>query len=105
MSDWTTVEGDAALPEGAMLPAELDGLPVILVRHQGCVYAFENRCSHDGSELTGGHLEDGALVCPHHGARFALADGAALCAPAYEGLTQFAVRVEDGCIQLKDERF
>jgi 3-phenylpropionate/trans-cinnamate dioxygenase ferredoxin subunit len=105
MSEWTTVEGDAALEEGALLPAELDGLAVLLVRHQGCVYAFENRCSHDGSDLSGGHLDGGALVCPHHGARFALVDGSALCAPAYEPLTVFPVRIADGRIQLRDERW
>ncbi|MDE3009967.1 MAG: Rieske 2Fe-2S domain-containing protein [Pseudomonadota bacterium] len=105
MSEWTTVEGDAALPEGGVLPVDLDGLPVILVRHLGCVHAFENRCTHDGSELTGGHIEDGQLVCPHHGARFQLPGGAATCAPAYEPLTPIAARVEGGVIQLKDDRW
>jgi 3-phenylpropionate/trans-cinnamate dioxygenase ferredoxin component len=105
MSEWTTVEGEAALGEGELLATELDGLPVLLVRHQGCIHAFENRCTHDGSEMSDGFLDDGQLVCPHHGARFGLPDGEALCAPAYEGLTRIAVRVEGGCIQLKDERF
>ncbi len=105
MGDWTTVEGDAALAEGAVLNVDLDGASVLLVRHEGCVYALENRCSHDGSEMDGGQIIDGAFVCPHHGARFALADGAALSAPAYEPVTVFPVRVEGGCIQLKDERW
>ena len=105
MSEWTTVEGESALPEGGTLATDLDGLPVLLVRQHGCIHAFENRCSHDGSELTGAVLEEGLLVCPWHGAKFALADGEALCAPAYEPITTLAVRVENGCIQLKDERW
>ena len=105
MSDWTTVEGESALPEGGLLATDLDGVPVLLVRHQGCIRAFENRCTHDGSEMTGGHMENGEIVCPFHGARFAAATGAALCAPAYEPLTPIAVRVENGCIQLRDERW
>lgn len=105
MNDWTTVEGEAALSEGEVLASDLDGLPVLLVRHQGCIYAYENRCTHDGSEMSGGHLEEGELVCPHHGARFAVQSGAALCAPAYEALTPIAVRVENGVIQLRDERW
>ena len=106
MGDWTTVEGDAALGEGEVLAVDLDGVPVLLVRHGGCVHAFENRCTHDGSEMDGGFIdESGAFVCPHHGARFALKDGEALSAPAYEPLTVFPVRVDGGCIQLKDERW
>jgi 3-phenylpropionate/trans-cinnamate dioxygenase ferredoxin subunit len=105
MTDWITVEGDAALGEGQLLATDLHGLPVLLVRHQGCVHAFENRCTHDGSEMTGGFVDGTELVCPHHGARFALADGAALCAPAYEALTRIAVRVEGGAIQLRAERW
>lgn len=106
MSDWTVVEGEAALAEGQILAADLEGTAVLLVRHRGCIYAVENRCTHDGSEMNEGFLdESGALVCPHHGARFSLQDGAALSAPAYEPLTTFAVRVEAGCIALRDERW
>lgn len=105
MGDWITVEGDGALAEGDVLPADLDGVPVLLVRHEGCVYALENRCSHDGSTMEGGQLIDGAFVCPHHGARFALADGEALSPPAYEPVTVFPARVEAGCIQLRDDRW
>ena len=105
MSEWATVAGAGELAEGATLVGDFEGVEVLLVRHQGSVYAFENRCSHDGSPLAGGQVKDGALVCPHHRARFALADGAALCAPAYEPLTCFAVRLSEGCIQLRDERW
>ena len=105
MGDWIAVEGEAALGEDTPLVVDFDGIPVVLVRHAGCVHAFENRCSHDGSELTGAPIENGELVCPHHGARFALADGAALSAPAYEPLTCFETRVEDGVIKLRDPRW
>lgn len=105
MGDWIAVEGDAALAEGETLAVDMEGVPVLLAKQGGCVYAMENRCSHDGSELNGSQLEEGVLVCPHHGAKFALKDGEALCAPAYEPLTTFAVRVEGGVIQVKDERW
>jgi 3-phenylpropionate/trans-cinnamate dioxygenase ferredoxin subunit len=105
MGDWFSVEGDDALAEGETLAVDMEGVPVLLVRQGGCVFAMENRCTHDGSELSGGQLENGVLVCPHHGAKFALKDGEALCAPAYEPLTMFVVRVEEGVIQVKDERW
>jgi 3-phenylpropionate/trans-cinnamate dioxygenase ferredoxin component len=105
MGDWITVEGEAALAEGVTLEVDMDGISVLLARQNGCVFAMENRCTHDGSELNGGHLEDGVLVCPHHGAKFSLKDGEALCAPAYEPLTLFETRVENGVIQLRDQRW
>jgi 3-phenylpropionate/trans-cinnamate dioxygenase ferredoxin subunit len=105
MGDWISVEGDAALLEGETLAVDMDGVPVLLARQGGCIFAMENRCSHDGSELNGSQLEEGMLVCPHHGAKFALKDGEALCAPAYEPLTMFAVRVEGGVIQVQDDRW
>ena len=105
MADWIPVEGEAAVGEGEVLVADVDGLSILLVRQHGCVHAFENRCSHDGSSMEGARLEDGALVCPHHGARFALRDGEALCAPAYEPLSCFPIRVQDGVIQVMDDRW
>lgn len=106
MGDWISVEGDAGLAEGQSRVVDLEGTEVLLLRHQGCVHAIENRCSHDGSDLSQAVLDtDGHLICPHHGARFDLRSGAALCAPAYEPVTVFPVRVEAGVIQVRDPRW
>ena len=45
------------------------------------------------------------IVCPRHGARFCIRTGAALTAPAYEPTDTFPVRVENGEIQVRDDRW
>lgn len=73
-----------------------------MVRVGGTLYAFEDRCTHDGESLSGAELAGAEaapqVVCPRHGARFALATGAALSPPAYEPLRVFAVREDAGRI-------
>jgi 3-phenylpropionate/trans-cinnamate dioxygenase ferredoxin subunit len=50
-------------------------------------------------------VEGDEVVCPRHGARFCIKTGAALTAPAYEPVVTFPVRVQDGVIQVQDNRW
>jgi Fe-S cluster biogenesis protein NfuA/nitrite reductase/ring-hydroxylating ferredoxin subunit len=43
-----------------------DGVPVLLARVDGEVYAFRNACPVDGRPIDGGRLAEGVLVCPWH---------------------------------------
>jgi len=43
-------------------------------------------------------------VCPRHGARFCIKNGKALTPPAYEDVHSFPVRVENGVVQVRDDR-
>ncbi|MCK9538355.1 non-heme iron oxygenase ferredoxin subunit [Dokdonella sp.] len=104
MTDWirvcTTLE---------LLPGESqtvwDGDTAIAVFNiEGDLYAIEDVCTHDGGELTGGPVEGHEVECPRHGARFDVTTGEALCAPAYEPVARFPVRVEDGVVYTRDDR-
>lgn len=105
MSDWIALEAASEVPENGAITIEADGLSVLLVKHQGCIHALENRCSHDGSEMGGGRLDNGHWVCPHHGAQFDLDSGAALCPPAYEPVKVFPTKLENGVVLIKDDRW
>ena len=106
-SAWTDVGAASEVTNGARLDTEIDGYYVAVVRHQGRLFAFEDRCTHDGESLLGADLEAdsiapcGVVICPRHGARFCLATGAALTPPAYESLRLFAVREHEGRIELQ----
>ena len=79
---------------GEIYPLMLDGHEVILLRQDdGSVSAFEDRCSHADVPLSGGCVEDGAICCPAHGARFDARDGRVLCMPATAGLVRYQVEV------------
>jgi 3-phenylpropionate/trans-cinnamate dioxygenase ferredoxin subunit len=105
MSDWTPVCHIDELPPGAHRTCDLDGTQVAVFNLGGELYAIEDLCTHDGGILTGGPVEGDQIVCPRHGARFSIRSGEALTAPAYEPTSTFPVRVEDGVVQVRDERW
>jgi nitrite reductase/ring-hydroxylating ferredoxin subunit/uncharacterized membrane protein len=92
---------EAALPEGQPRRVEMHGLGVVLVRHQGRIWALGEQCSHLGGPLGEGSVEDGALTCPWHGSRFALTDGRVLDGPATMPQPCFEVRVRDGHVEVR----
>ena len=73
----------------------LAGRRLIAIAHtEGQYFAFEDICTHDGAELTGGEIEGTEIVCPRHGARFCLRTGHALTPPAYEPVQVFETKIE-----------
>jgi nitrite reductase/ring-hydroxylating ferredoxin subunit len=64
--------------------AEVDGGPVriiyppshiVVVLHEGEVYAMEDACNHSGASMLKGWIEDDCLVCPAHAYAFDLKTG------------------------------
>ncbi len=105
MSDWITVAAQTDFPTGSWRTIDLDGTPVAVFNLDGAYYAIEDICTHDGGILTGGALEGDQIVCPRHGARFSIRTGEVLAPPAYEDITTFPVRVENGVVQVRDARW
>jgi len=83
------------LPERGTAAVEIDAVNVIICRDESGVFALENRCTHQESPLQGGRIRRGAIMCPMHGAPFALKTGACLSQLAYAPIRTFAVKVED----------
>ena len=105
MADWV----DVALVEGIQnrrgVLVDVDGTMVVVFNLEGEYYAVEDVCTHDGAEIASGCLVEDAIECPRHGARFDLRTGAVLAPPAYEPLQTFPVRVDNGMVQVRDERW
>ena len=100
MSDWIDVIDETALADGEHLVVDVDGIDVALFKVDGGFYAIEDVCSHDGAEIASGELIGDEIVCPRHGARFCVKTGEVKCAPAYENVARFPVRVSDGKVQV-----
>lgn len=98
MSEWIDIGPVSGLGEGVPLSAEVDGVPVVVVRCGKELYAVEDRCTHDGESFAGAEVESCELICPRHGSRFDLRTGDALTPPAYEPVRTYAVRERDGRI-------
>lgn len=82
--------GDRTLVRGTF-----DGEDVVVVRDGGRWCAWSGKCTHLGAPLADGLLVDGQLRCPWHHARFSIATGEAIAAPAFEPLVRFDVEARD----------
>ena len=100
MSEWIDIGSEAAIAVGEHIVADVNGVDVAVFRLAEGFYAIEDVCSHDGTEIASGELDGDEIICPRHGARFCVKTGAVKCAPAYEDITRYAVRVVDGRLQV-----
>lgn len=69
------------------------GRRVLLVRADGDVRAYEDRCAHLGLPLGGGRLEGTTLFCPHHEWEYDVRSGRGVN-PATVCLKSFPVAVD-----------
>lgn len=105
MADWIRVAAVGEIAPGACKVADVDGTTVAVFNIGGEFFAIEDVCTHDGGELASGTLEGDQVVCPRHGARFCVRTGEALSAPAYEPTAKFPLRIENGVIEVMDDRW
>ena len=64
------------------------------------VYAVENRCSHATARLDSGELDGCQIVCPLHGARFDVRDGACVGPPASQAIRSFEARINGADVEV-----
>jgi 3-phenylpropionate/trans-cinnamate dioxygenase ferredoxin subunit len=105
VSGWVDVIDENALADGENIVIDVDGTDVAVFKIEGGFYAIEDVCSHDGAEIASGELEGDEIICPRHGARFCVKTGAVKSPPAYENIDCFPVRIENGKVQVRDNRF
>ena len=66
------------------------------------VFAVDNACSHEYSELSQGYIMDGHdVTCPKHGSRFDIRTGEVRDFPATEPVKTYEVKIEDGVVYVK----
>jgi len=105
VSDWIDVAAVDELPPGTHRVIDVDDAPVAVFNLNGEFHAIEDVCTHDDSTLTGGCVEGDEIICPRHGARFCIRTGEALTPPAFEPVATLPVRVHDGVVQVRDDRW
>jgi nitrite reductase/ring-hydroxylating ferredoxin subunit len=98
---WTPVLADTELADGQHRRADADGVPVLLYRTAGTVYALDSTCSHMGGPLEEGTISDGCVICPWHGSTFRFADGTIVRGPASTPEPCYQTRIQDGRIEVR----
>lgn len=101
MPDFVKVAAVSDVPDPGKQVVEVDDRLVALFHVGGRFYALDDVCTHDGGPLAEGTLEDHAIACPRHGAKFDIRDGRALSMPATRGTAAHQVKVENGQVYIK----
>lgn len=105
MAEWVDVAGVNEIPPGGSKVVYVEDAKIALFNLGGSFHAIEDVCTHDGEELASGKIEGEEIVCPRHGARFRIKTGEVTAPPAYEPVYAFPLRVQDGRIQVRDDRW
>jgi len=98
---WTPVLADTELADGTFRKADAVGVPVLLYRTAGTVYALDSTCTHMGGPLAEGTISDGCVTCPWHGSTFRFADGTIVRGPASTPQPRYQTRIQDGRIEVR----
>lgn len=87
-------------PEEGKLAQTFGDWHVLVLRHEGEFFAYNDCCTHQASRLSTGRVRRGTIMCPLHGARFKIGTGENI-GGGYSALRQFPVRVEDGMLHVQ----
>jgi 3-phenylpropionate/trans-cinnamate dioxygenase ferredoxin component len=87
------VGATSAFAEESLTALTVAGQEIVLVRHRGRFYAVPDMCTHARFPLHDGSLDEGRIVCCHHGARFDLETGRPTL-PAVKPLARYPVDVD-----------
>ncbi len=85
--------------EGELAGVEVAGTNVVLLRVNGEIRAFEDRCPHLGSQLSEGDLDGCTLTCAVHLWEFDALTGKGTN-PGNSQLVLFSTRVRDSTIEV-----
>ena len=92
---------EAQLADDKPTRAMAQGVPILLVRRAGRLFAMADTCSHFGGPLSEGKLMDDCIECPLHASRFALEDGHVIDGPAVHPQPILDIRIRDGQIEVR----
>lgn len=99
---FTPVLDEAEVDTGELKRVEVGGVPVVVSRSTtGELQAIGATCSHMGGPLDRGRRDGDTVVCPWHGSRFDLGNGAVLSGPSAYPQPCFELRLREGKIELR----
>src|SRR5437868_14335308 len=94
MSDVVRIAKTTDVSDPGQLLLEVEDRIVVLFRVGGEFFCIDDVCTHDGGPLSEGRLDDHAIACPRHGAKFDIRTGKALTMPATVDTAAHEVKIE-----------
>jgi nitrite reductase/ring-hydroxylating ferredoxin subunit len=101
MEEWIPVLEEKVLDENGGACVTAKGLPVLLMKRQGQIFALTNRCPHMGCALGGGSMDGFILTCPCHDWQFDIRTGRMTPEDTGIVLTSYEWKVDSGKIAIK----
>lgn len=98
--EWTDIAASDDVT-ASLLQVDVDETALLLTRVRGEVVALADRCSHRGGRLSDGERTGDDVICPWHGSRFALTDGAVCNGPATRPQPTYQVRERAGRVSVR----
>lgn len=100
-ADYVRVGKRDDFPEGEMRRVEAGGLPVVILRRLGLLYAMGAVCSHAGGPLDEGKLDGDVVTCPWHASQFRFGGAKVIAGPATFDQPRLLVRERGGVVEVK----
>jgi len=96
MSEWICIAAIEDIPANQVITVQVQDQALLIYCSGDAYYVYPNQCTHEEVPLSNGYLVKGAIVCRLHGAKFDLATGHCLRAPAAKNLQAYAAAVREG---------
>jgi 3-phenylpropionate/trans-cinnamate dioxygenase ferredoxin subunit len=92
----------AEVPEGELRAFDLPGGRIAVIHVEQELFVLGDECPADGASLAEGELgaQEDSVVCPEDGSEFDVRTGEPIEGPAVDPVPVYAVRVEDGWIEI-----
>ncbi|MEU6664334.1 Rieske (2Fe-2S) protein [Streptomyces sp. NPDC046821] len=102
VDEWTDVAAESDVVDDGPFRTTAGGVPVMIVRHRGALYALSATCTHAGGPLDEGEVvRDSCIRCPWHGSEFRLKDGRVTRGPAAVDEPRWDVKADGGRVYVK----
>lgn len=95
------IPGFSAPAPGDVTTVEVAGRKVAVTVEEGQAYAFDDACTHAQCSLSGGEVQDGAVICPCHFAVFDISTGEVRTGPAKDALRCYPAQLLDGALTIE----
>jgi nitrite reductase/ring-hydroxylating ferredoxin subunit len=98
---YTDAASEGDLEDGKMVKVDVDGVAVVLLKHEDGTHAFAGTCPHYGCGLWEGELDGHVVTCPCHGSQFDVSTGALVHGPATSPIATYDVQRREGRIRVR----
>lgn len=93
MAEFVKVATISEIPDPGRKVVNVEDRMIVILRVGDDYFAIDDVCTHDDGPLSEGELEEYAIACPRHGAKFDIRNGKVLSMPATRPTVSHQVKV------------